>query len=144
MEADRATLGPSTPVWAHERRLTSRSIPEALEALAIVTPYQRDQEIYRGESPVGCWYRVISGAARRFAIRADGKRQIIDLLLPGDMFGFGVRGRHAFAAEAITPDTVVARYPIARLESLIASDPHTASELCGTILEAISPLPALS
>jgi CRP/FNR family transcriptional regulator, nitrogen fixation regulation protein len=142
METNRAA-GVSSPVWTHERMPTPRSSPEALEALAVVTPYQRGQEIYSEESSVGCWYRVISGAARRFAVRADGRRQIIDLLLPGDMFGFGVRGKHVFAAEAITADTVIARYPIARLESLVASDPQMAGELRGTIIEAISRLHAL-
>jgi hypothetical protein len=67
-----------------------------LEALALVSRYQRDEEIYPQEGSVECWCRVISGVARRFALRADGRRQTVDLLLPGDFFGFGVHGMHAF------------------------------------------------
>jgi CRP-like cAMP-binding protein len=81
-----------------------------------------DEEIYSLERSVECWYRVVSGAARRFALRADG-RQTVDLLLPDDFFGFGVRGKHAFTAEALADDTVIARYPVSRMETLAAPTP---------------------
>jgi CRP-like cAMP-binding protein len=123
--------------------LSGRSIPRELETLAMVTAYEKNQEIYPQESPVGCWYRVVSGAARRLAIRADGRRQIIDLLLSGDMFGFGASGKHVFAAEAVTPHTVIARYPTSRIDSLVASNPHAARELRDAIVDAISRLHSL-
>src|SRR6266850_4908106 len=91
MNANRAGLNISEPVWTHERVTSSRSTPQALESLAIVSRYQRDEGIYPQQGGVECWYRVVSGAARRFSVCADGRRQIVDLLLPGDFFGFGVR-----------------------------------------------------
>ena len=130
MDANQADLNIREQVWTHERAASPQSIPQALEALALVSRYQRDEEIYPQEGSVECWYRVISGAARRFALRADGRRQTVDLLLPGDFFGFGVRGTHAFTAEAIAADTVIARYPVSRIEMLAASDPRAAA---GTI-----------
>src|ERR1700676_1864695 len=60
---------------------------------------RRGQEIYRQNGAAGHWYRLTSGTARRFALRLDGRRQIVDLLVPGDVFGFGVRGRHRFTVE---------------------------------------------
>jgi Cyclic nucleotide-binding domain len=105
-----------------------------LEALALVSRYQRDEEIYPQDGSVECWYRVISGAARRFALRADGRRQTVDLLLPGDFFGFGVHGTHAFTAEAIAADTTVERYPASRLERLAAGDPRTPGSCPGSSL----------
>jgi len=143
MEPNRAGLDVSAPVWTHERVLNGRPIPRALEALAMVSRYEKDQEIYPQESPVGCWYRVVSGAARRFALRADGKRQIIDLSLSGDMFGFGICGKHVFNAEAITPGTVIARYPTSRIDSLVVSHPHAARELRDTVVAAIARLNTL-
>src|SRR5438105_1492102 len=110
MNANGASLHISEPTWTHERAEGPRSIPTALEALAVASRFQRDEEIYPQQGSVGCWCRVISGAARRFILRADGRRQTVDLLLPGDFFGFGVRGMHTFTAEAIVADTVVARY----------------------------------
>src|SRR6266850_1236617 len=95
MNANRAGLNISEPVWTHERVASSRSIQDALESLAIVSRYQRDAEIYPQQGGVECWYRVVRGAARHFSVCADGRRQIVDLLLPGDFFGFGVHGTHA-------------------------------------------------
>src|SRR5690348_14546855 len=124
MDANRADLSTSEQMWTHEPAASPRSIPQMLEALALVSRYQQDEEIYRQEGSVEGWYRVISGAARRFAVRADGRRQTVDLLLPGDFFGFGVRGTHAFTADAITADTVIARYAVSRIETFAASDPR--------------------
>ncbi len=143
MNANRAGLNISEPVWTHERVGSSRSIPQALESLAVLSRYQRDEEIYPQQGGVECWYRVVRGAARRFSVCTDGRRQIVDLLLPGDFFGFGVRGTHAFTAEAIAADTVIARYPTARIETLAASEPRAARELSGIVLDAISRLHSL-
>jgi CRP/FNR family transcriptional regulator, nitrogen fixation regulation protein len=140
---NRAGLNIDEPVWTHERVASSRPIPQALESLAIVSRYQRDEEIYPQQGGVECWYRVVSGAARRFSVCAEGRRQIVDLLLPGDFFGFGVRGTHAFAAEAIVADTVIARYPASRIETLATSNPRGAQDLPGIVLDAISRLHSL-
>src|SRR4029078_2966398 len=114
--------------WTHTRVVHLGSLPQAVETLVLKSQYDRCQQIYHQVDPLDCWYRVISGAARRFTVRPDGKRQIIDLLLPGDIFGFGVAGKHAFMAEAIAPSTV-ARYPTSRIDSLVASDPRVGREL---------------
>lgn len=68
-------------------------------------------------------YRILSGAARRFATQPNGRRQIVDFLLPGDYFGFAFRVEHSFTVEAIVDDTLVARYPRARLDGLVDTDP---------------------
>jgi CRP/FNR family nitrogen fixation transcriptional regulator len=143
MDANQADLNIREQVWTHERAASPQSIPQALEALALVSRYQRDEEIYPQQGPIECWYRVISGAARRFALRADGRRQTVDLLLPGDFFGFGVRGTHAFTAEAIAADTVIARYPVSRIETVAASDPRAARQLSAIISDGMSRLHSL-
>ena len=143
MNANGDSLHISERTWTHERAESPRSIPTALDALAVASRFQRDEEIYPQQGSVGCWYRVISGAARRFVLRADGRRQTVDLLLPGDFFGFGVRGMHAFTAEAIVADTVIARYSASRIETLAASDPRAARELSGIVVSAMSRLHSL-
>jgi len=143
MDVKQPALNIRAPVWTHELAARPQSIPQALEALAQPARYQRDEEIYSLERSVECWYRVVSGAARRFALRADGRRQIVDLLLPGDFFGFGVRGKHAFTAEALADDTVIARYPVSRMETLAAADVPAAGELVGIISRGMSRLHSL-
>lgn len=143
MDFNQADLNIREQVWTHERATSPQSKPQALEALGLVSRYQRDEEIYSQERPVECWYRVISGAARRYTLRADGRRQTVDLLLPGDFFGFGVRGTHAFTAEAIAADTVIERYPVSRIETVAASDPRAAPQLSAIISDGMSRLHSL-
>src|SRR6202030_4690605 len=131
------------PIWTHQRDATPKIAWGGLDSLGVGTPYARSQEVYKECSPVECWYRVEFGAARRFSTRADGKRQIVDLLLPADVFGFGAHGRHHFAVEAILEGTVVTRYPRCRLEALAESDPRVARELREAACEAMSRLHAL-
>jgi CRP/FNR family transcriptional regulator, nitrogen fixation regulation protein len=125
------------PIWTHRRETSRRSNLETLIPLAVRQEYRRGQEIYQDDSPAEYWYQMTSGVARRFSVSAEGKRQIVDLLLPGDVFGFGARGKHRFAAEAVSDGTIVSRYPRSRLEALAASDPRIARELHDAVSEAI-------
>jgi CRP-like cAMP-binding protein len=79
---------------------------------------RRGQTIYEEDSPIEHLYRIVSGAAARFVLKPDGRWQIVALLLPKDVFGFGVGGKHCFAAAAVLNDTIVVRYPWARIEML--------------------------
>src|SRR5438105_10446981 len=112
------------PIWTHQRGADSQSASSGLDSLAIRTRYLRGQEIYKEHSPVECWYRIESGIARRFSTRADGRRQIVDLLLPDDVFGFGARGRHHCEGQAVTDGTVDGRYPSSRLAARAPPDPR--------------------
>ena len=102
----------------------------ALDALAVVTCYRRGQEIRSREGAAGNWYRVVAGVAGRCAVRAGGRRQIVDLLLPGDFFlgGTSPADRHC-SVEAVVEGTAVACFPRERVERLAASDPDAAHEI---------------
>jgi CRP/FNR family transcriptional regulator, nitrogen fixation regulation protein len=70
---------------------------------------------------------------------ADGRRQILDFLLPGDFFGF-VRGyeHHFCVVEVMIEGTAVARYSRRRLEMLAATDPQVAARVREIAFETIS------
>jgi CRP/FNR family nitrogen fixation transcriptional regulator len=138
-----STVRVNEPIWTHQRDAAPRSAFGGLDSIAVRGHYARGQEIYKELAPVECWYRIESGVARRFSTRADGKRQIVDLLLRGDVFGFGSRGKHHFAVEAAIEDTIVARYPRCRLEASAGSDPRIARELREAACQAMSRLHAL-
>jgi CRP/FNR family nitrogen fixation transcriptional regulator len=126
-----------------ESSVASRSHPlEKLDCLALTQRYHRGQEISSQTHPAEYWYRLLFGAARRGVVRPDGRRQIIDLLLPGDFFGFPVHDECGFAVEAIIEDTRVSCYPRRRVETLANSDPMVAGELCQIAFGAISRLQA--
>jgi CRP/FNR family transcriptional regulator, nitrogen fixation regulation protein len=131
------------PIWMHQREPAQQPPLQVLNSLAVRLECVRGQVIYREDGPVEHWYRIEAGVARRFSVRSDGKRQIVDLLLPGDAFGFGVRGKHHFAVEAVIDGTVIARYPRYRVEALAEADPRIARELRDATCEAMSRLHAL-
>src|SRR3979490_1996965 len=82
---------------------------DKLASIAVVRKFRRGQEICGQEQPAEYWYRVTSGTARRCVTRPDGRRQIVELLLPGDFFGFTVLNAYDFTVEAVE-DTIVASY----------------------------------
>jgi CRP/FNR family nitrogen fixation transcriptional regulator len=99
--------------------LTKQSHPlRSLDQIAALTQFDRGREICTQGTPADLWYCLISGAARRCVIRLDGRRQIVDLLLPGDPFGFSAFDEYDSTIEAIAAGTVVASYPRRRVETL--------------------------
>ncbi len=114
----------------HDQPTRHRHNPgDVLSTLAMTTRYGRGQEIYTQDHPAEHWYRVVSGAARRFTVQVNGRRQIVDFLLPGDFFGLASRNVHLFAVEAIVEGTVVAAYPRERAEALADANPHLGREI---------------
>lgn len=110
---------------------------DRLRSLANLRRFDRDQDIYRQEERSDTWYRLVSGSARKYFVRADGRRQLVDIYLPGDLFGFTTRVQHKFAVQAVADGTLVAFYPRQRVEALADEDPATAREIRAQGFEAL-------
>jgi CRP/FNR family transcriptional regulator, nitrogen fixation regulation protein len=141
------TSAPTKETNHHRKLLTHQPCPlpqphplQSLDPLALFMPFHRGQEICSQGQRADYWYCVISGAARRCVIRLDGRRQIVDLLLHGDVFGFTSRDEYDFSVEAIAEGTVVARYPRRRVEMLADADPQLAREVRQVAFAALSRL----
>ena len=93
-----------------------------LDPVAAILHCNRGQEIPNSPGPAGHWYYVIVGAVRRCTIRSDGRRQIVDLMLPQDFF-FVADSMREGTIEAVVEETVLASYPGARVEQLAERDP---------------------
>ena len=52
------------------------------------------------------YYEVVSGVVSGYSELIDGRRQIVEFFLPGDIVGFSPVGRFLYSAEAVT-DTVL-------------------------------------
>ncbi len=65
-------------------------------------PFSRNEEIYGENEPAEYIYKVITGTVRTYRVLNDGRRQIGEFYLPGDMFGLEIGDEHTFSAEAIT------------------------------------------
>ena len=72
----------------------------------VTMQFSRDREIYGEREPADRVYKVISGAVRSFRVLADGRRQICDFFLPGDVFGVEAGVDRRASAEAVS-DTVL-------------------------------------
>ena len=70
--------------------------------------YAHNEEIFGEGEPANCVFRVMTGVVRSFRILADGRRQIAEFSLPGDVFGLQADDLHSFSAEAVTDCEVVA------------------------------------
>src|SRR5262245_745781 len=102
----------------HSAKSSQRRPLKTLDSFAVRIRCSRGQEICSQGRAANSWYRVISGTARRFVLQPDGRRQIVDLLLPGDFFGFAAGDEYDYTVEAIPAGTLVAGYPRRRIEAL--------------------------
>jgi CRP/FNR family nitrogen fixation transcriptional regulator len=130
-----AAMKTRTRATDYYRRMLSDQ-PHALrtlDAYAHIMPCHRGQEIPNDPGAAGHLYYVIAGAVRRCAIRADGRRQIVDLMLPRDFF-FVSPGQAEATIEAIAENTVLASYPGQRIEALAERDPQFAREVGSFLL----------
>jgi len=71
---------------------------------------------------------LLLARVRRCTIRSDGRRQIVDLMLPQDFF-FVSDSKRDGTIEAVVEETVLASYSGARVEQLAERDPLFAREL---------------
>src|SRR4051794_17715146 len=111
----------------------------AAASLTVTTKWSRGQEICGQEGEAAYWYRVLAGMARRYAVRPSGRRQIVGLLLPGDVFGFPLRDE-SYAVEAVVDGTLTAGYPRRGIDLLADSDPRMAHEIREMSFHAIAQL----
>ena len=132
-----ATQPPSRPADAG-----GRQPPVAMEALATLHSCGRGQEIYRRADRAETWYRVVCELVRKCTVMADGRRRIVDFLLPGDFFGLTARREHVFAVEAVVDGTVVAHYPRRRVETMANADPEISQLVRDIAFDAIVRLQA--
>ena len=109
-----------------------------LDPLAMIVHCHRDQEIPNNSGPAGHWYYVIAGAVRRCTIRSDGRRQIVDLMLPRDFFFVSESSKRQATIEAIAEETVLASHSGGRVELIAARDPQFARELREVAFQSIT------
>lgn len=126
------------PADYYRRMLAIQPHPlKRIEAFAKIMACNRGQEIPNSPGPAGHWYYVITGAVRRCAVRSDGRRQIVDLMLPRDFF-FVLDRQNEATIEAIADETVLASFPGRRVELVAESDVEFARELRDVAFQSLT------
>jgi CRP/FNR family transcriptional regulator, nitrogen fixation regulation protein len=110
---------------------------DALTPLTSILCCSRGQQVCCQGGPADRWFWIVTGTARRSVIRRDGRRQIVDLLLPGDCFGFTNGDEYDDTVEAIARDTYVARCVRRDAEAVAESNPQLAREIRLATFEAL-------
>jgi CRP/FNR family transcriptional regulator, nitrogen fixation regulation protein len=111
--------------------------PNLLQSLGTLRRYGADETVCSQDEMADYWYQLAGGAARKCTQMLDGRRQIVDFLLPGDLFGFHAGARHDCSVECVVPNTTVVRYSRPRMESLMESDPQLARRVREVTFESI-------
>ena len=109
-------------LWPGEDRLETAS--SSARTLGVA----KDQPIYAEGDPAEFCYRVLGGCVRMVKLMDDGRRQVTEFLLPGDMLGLDTLDAYDLTAEAVMP-TTLRRYRRAAVEALADRDPAVARRL---------------
>jgi CRP/FNR family nitrogen fixation transcriptional regulator len=96
----------------------SSADPDQINLVGLPIAYERDREIFGEGEAAKNIYKVISGAVRVFRIPADGRRQILQFCLPGDIFGIELAGEHGSNAESIGDSLIL----VARRSHVLGED----------------------
>src|ERR1700733_15299245 len=124
------------------RQPAPRDALDLLEQFGGTMSIQREREIHcQGEQAASC-YRILSGCVRLVKLLEDGRRQIGEFLMAGDLLGFDALETHDFAAEAVS-DVVLRRYP-RRAVDVLAESNTALGRIATFLLEMAERLPRAS
>lgn len=101
---------------------------EPLALAAMIIQAKRDAEIItQGEDAEYC-FQIVTGCVRTVKLLEDGRRQVGEFMLAGDIFGWEAAGDHEFGAEAVTPVTL-RRFKLEAIEQRADNDRVFAQKL---------------
>ena len=99
----------------------SRDALDLLEQFGTTISVHADREIHgQGDAAAYC-YRIVTGCVRTVKLMEDGRRQIGEFLMAGDLLGFDALDTFDFAAEAVS-DVTLRRYPRRMVDALAESN----------------------
>lgn len=103
--------------------------PDAIRLIGVTVHLSRDQEVFGEGEPADQVFKVVRGAVRCFRVLSDGRRQICDFYMPGDIFGIELGADRRTTAEALTDTVLIA----ARRASVIEDVDMAASRRLWTL-----------
>jgi CRP-like cAMP-binding protein len=105
-----------------------REVLDLLEQFGSTISVQHDREIHGEGEPAEFCYRVIAGCVRIVKLMEDGRRQICEFLMAGELLGFDTLDCYDFTAEAVS-DVVLRRYPRRTVDALASTNMTLARRL---------------
>ena len=90
--------------------------------------FARNAPIFNQDDPADQVYRIVSGIVRLCRYMPDGRRYIVDFLLPGELMGFVESPDLPVSAEAVTEATLLA-FPRASFDRLAERNAEVRTQL---------------
>ncbi len=125
-----ATGRPADPSVPGERfpAFARCASPDLLLPVFRIRQYRRQEEIVAQEGVPDFAFWIVSGCVRTVRQWRDGRRQIGEFLMAGDLFDRDDIGRGRFGAEAVSPTRALC-VRVSALQELAARQPCVAIEL---------------
>ncbi|MDE3115339.1 MAG: helix-turn-helix domain-containing protein [Pseudomonadota bacterium] len=108
-----------------------------LNAVSTMLRFGRNQTIFNEGDDARYSYKIVEGGVRVCKMRSDGRRQIAEFLLPGDLFGFEAGDEHSLTAEALC-SVVLMRCPRKHVERLSEEMPDVRRTLMTLLRRELS------
>ena len=64
--------------------------------------FAKHETVFRVGDAAGRFFEILAGALMVYQLLEDGRRQVVEVVLPGGMVGFSVDGLHPSSCEALT------------------------------------------
>jgi CRP/FNR family nitrogen fixation transcriptional regulator len=80
---------------------------DRIQSHGVKLQFARNEPIFNQDDPADQVYRIIGGTVRLCRYMPDGRRHIVDFLLPGDLMGFVASPDLPVCAEAVTEVTLI-------------------------------------
>ncbi|MFZ2469068.1 MAG: helix-turn-helix domain-containing protein [Parvibaculum sedimenti] len=109
----------------------------SLDEVGTTVTFARNETIFNEGDGAKYAYKLVSGAVRLCKLLADGRRQITDFYLDGEMFGFLDLDSYDFSAEAIT-NVVLVRYARSHVRRFEEEDDTFRRELMSMLHQRLS------
>lgn len=127
MFAAKPLVRPDSSSLSRSEWLAGQASGPLLLQAAVLQAEAEAKIIAQGQQAEYC-YEIITGCVRTARLMSDGRRQVGEFLLPGDIFGWEALGEHEFGVDAVTPVTL-RRVPSCVIERRADSDPAFAQQL---------------
>lgn len=88
--------------------VTLASHLQAIQSYGARQHYQRNETIFNQGDTANQLYKIVDGTVRLCRHMANGRRYIVNFLVPGDVMGFIETPDHPVSAEAVTETSLVA------------------------------------
>ena len=96
----------------------------------------KGEELFAEGDAADHFYKVVSGTVRTYKLLSDGRRQIDEFHLSGDIFGLEPGEEHRFSAEAVNDATVIV-FRRRRFETLAHDDPALGGEVMTSMMRSL-------